>query len=151
MAPGEVFRLYAGSEEELRVELCRIGFGDTRIGEIVQLVLDEVGNFQSLDVITVFLTPDDLVILPEKRLEVCAAEGKLIHFPLHFCGRLSRLWPGSSVEEQVVGDQRAGTLAQSGIRGPAVILTLPRMVVRSERLRGVSCPHGKGHSDQFPR
>lgn len=68
MAQGQVIRLHPRSEEEFRAELRQIGFSGEKIDEIVELVREEVGSFDALDVVSVFLTPDGAII-PEKRLE----------------------------------------------------------------------------------
>ena len=70
MAQGEVIRLQPRSEEEVRRVLHQVGFSDQGIDETVQMIREEIGNCDALEVVSVFRTPDGLWIIPEKKLEV---------------------------------------------------------------------------------
>lgn len=68
MTQGKVIRLHPSSMEEFRAQLREIGFSAEKIEDTVELVREEVGNCDALDVVSVFLTPDGAMI-PEKRLQ----------------------------------------------------------------------------------
>jgi hypothetical protein len=70
MAQGEVIRVQPRSEEEVRRALRQVGFSDQGIDDTVQMIREEIGNFDALEVVNVFRTPDGLWIIPEKKLEV---------------------------------------------------------------------------------
>ena len=75
MGQGKVIRLDPRSEQEFRAQLREIGFNQGEIDENIQLVLQEVGNFDDLEVVSVFRIPEGQWIIPEKKSMVWRPKG----------------------------------------------------------------------------